>query len=192
MNKNYIKKLNLLFFILVLTSLNKIIAQEIPKVKAGTKFSFDYDEWGNRPYLRVPYFPLAKRSPKLEELTSFYINAFVYKDSIIIFNEVNPFLYIVSAGEGYGLMSLNKRNEVVDLRSIAYILDPDYFELYTRVINDTTFKVTYLDGYRKRVEKYTLVQRDGMLVKKDSSFTEPIATFKEWEKFYIHYDRDKD
>ncbi|NME67448.1 hypothetical protein [Flammeovirga aprica] len=187
------RKLQFIFYVLLSFLSFEIKGQDkdIKKLDAGTTISAREESLEGF-HINVPQFPISETNLNYKSDSIIYYNNCVGEDSVTLYGRINPFLFIVAFGDAYGVLSLNEKSEIMDIDQISLFSSPDNDGLYTKIINDTTLKVTYLDGYRKRVENYTLVQRDGILVKKDSSFTKPKATFDEWEDFYIHYDRNKD
>ncbi|MBB6463456.1 hypothetical protein [Flammeovirga kamogawensis] len=167
------------------------MGQDIRFLDKGTLISIR-EQTLRSTFIRVPNFNVCKENSDYDLLNTIYFRNCVYKDSIRIFGKINPSLFVVTFTGGYGVISLNEEKEVIDLEHISYYSGMDSDEMISKVVDDTTLRVTYLDGYKRRVEKYTLVQRDGLFVKKDSSFTEPLPTFDEWEVFFGHYEYDED
>ncbi|MBB6463451.1 hypothetical protein [Flammeovirga kamogawensis] len=191
-NSGHINKMKfiLLFFILMIIS--DLKAQDLKLIEKGMIISYSDKTLENFRF-RTRKISVYKTLSNYESINSSYNSLCVGRtDSITLYGKVSPYLYIIGLGDGYGVLSLNEKKEVMDLLHISYIIGMDSDEMISKVVDDTTLRVTYLDGYKRRVEKYTLVQRNGLFVKKDSSFTEPLPTFDEWELFFGHYEYDED
>ncbi|NME67449.1 hypothetical protein [Flammeovirga aprica] len=176
-----------ILFLFVFFLYNIAMAQEIVQFESGKKISYREEEW-MEPFVTIPYLKLSPNSREFDTLQSIYFSDVVHNDSIYIFGKINPQLYISALPEGYCAISLNEENEIMDVKSLSYYSNPDCDEKISTVVNDTTLSVIFLDGYKRRLEKYTLVQRDHYFVKKDSRVIKTFSSFEEWELFYFHYE----
>ncbi|MBB6463452.1 hypothetical protein [Flammeovirga kamogawensis] len=190
--RGHIKKVQLILLLFILMKISDLKGQDLQLIEKGTVILYR-DKTLKDFHFNTKKIPVCKTIANYESINSSYnLYCVGSGDSITLNGKISPYLYIIRFGDGYVALSLNEKKEVMDLKHISYVIGMDSDEMISKVVDDTTLRVTYLDGYKRRVEKYTLVQRDGLFVKKDSSFTEPLPTFDEWEVFFGHYEYDED